>query len=73
MGADLTVLARQQKRGTFIGDRMWLTNIAAERTTAATDLLLAAVALMCLLGLRPLKPRDPWRAGVWGGQQFPVS
>jgi hypothetical protein len=45
---------------------MRLTDIAVERTTAATDLLLACVAgalaiYVCRLG----RARDPWKAGLW--------
>ncbi len=33
MGTDLTVMVRQEQRGIYIGDRMWLTNLDAELST----------------------------------------
>jgi hypothetical protein len=36
-----------------------------ERTTAATDLLLALVCLGLMPGVAALAPRDPWRVTLW--------
>jgi len=36
-----------------------------EQTTAATDALIAVIALRYALQLRGLRPSDPWKAGLW--------
>lgn len=38
-----------------------------ELTTAATDILLVVVALLCVASLVRFFRRDPWRVGLWSG------
>jgi hypothetical protein len=40
-------------------------DIPTERTTAATDLLLAIVALGCVWLLWRCRSHDPWKAKLW--------
>jgi hypothetical protein len=40
-------------------------DLPTERTTAATDVLLAAVALGCATALLPLRPANPFKVHVW--------
>jgi hypothetical protein len=44
---------------------MKIVESATERTTAATDLIIAVMALRYALALARLRQRDPWKAGLW--------
>ncbi len=44
---------------------MEFTNTPTERTTAATDTLLAIIALVSSLYLRQLGQAQPWKLGIW--------
>jgi len=44
---------------------MSFTDSRTEQTTAATDLVLAAVAVGCLLSLAPNRSAGPWKVGLW--------
>jgi len=42
-----------------------ITEIPTERTTAFTDLLLAALSLAAIAALRPLAARERWKVTIW--------
>ena len=44
---------------------MKIVSSPTERTTAATDLIIALMALRYALALSRLRQRDPWKAGLW--------
>lgn len=46
---------------------MELVASATERSTAATDALLALLCLACVLYLRRFRDRDGWKVGIWSG------
>ena len=42
-----------------------MVDIPTERTTAATDLLLAIIALGCLVAIARYRSYHPWKVGLW--------
>jgi len=44
---------------------MPFTSVPIEQTTALTDAVLAAVAIVCLASLWRSRARDPWKVGLW--------